>query len=822
MHCMLVSILVRQRSGEDIAYMQHKHFMSFYATHNRQFSNSVITPEGVFDKTKNGELASIINKIRSGKEKKSVLPCFTPSGKFFKRAINGLESHSGIYVIDIDGKDNLPEDIVSARDLLQNSENVYLLFTSPSGDGLKILVKTKDPYPKDNDAHVSIYNDTILSWLNETCPSIKIDSSGKDVSRLCYLSSDSGAHYNSDPKPLVQLVKKTVIDSRKFTHRMANASKELRQGLINNIENYTMVESDKGKWVGACPRFVVSGTCDRKNDGFVIYADGSFSCRGCITSDMEYSLRQKHRHEVEDIAYSPSKVPDNPYVENRRITTICRNVKDGIVSLVNKENIIGYFLVYVDGNNFRYTEGIGYLKWTGSRWKKLDDEGDLMNLIDDVGISLRNIFLDEKAAVDESIASLQQELSGSNDDNQKLLLIKDIENASTIQKRLNFLIWKVAADCGSLSTKRNVLTGSYKTKPNIQENPQVWNSRDRRLIIFPNGTYEVDTAAFRPSSRNDYMTNSISNLYDPSATCPVFDKALATSLPDDDIRNFFLRFMGYSITGTMEQQCILLNVGNGANGKTVIMEAIADSLGSEYAITHESNLLIQRHGDDPHPTELHDLHGMRLVYMDEMPANGRFDEKKLKRLSGGGKIRARKLYHNAIQFDTTHTMVISSNHTPTILGTDIGVWRRIYLLKWQVCIPENEQDSTLSSKLRQEGSGIINRLLEGLEDYKARGNRLDPPLPIQEFTSNYRSDEDIVGNWLSDPDFVELGEDYTCKSRDAAVSIANYYNTFNIRTAIPTGSVLKKDLLDRGFVHERNSQSRYYKGFRCTIRSNTG
>jgi len=85
---------------------------------------------------------------------------------------------SGLIVLDFDHIKNLPE----VRQKLENDSNTFLLFVSPSGDGLKVVVKhgLTDPLKWQY-----LYFELEAYYLNTF--GLETDKSGKDISRMCFL-----------------------------------------------------------------------------------------------------------------------------------------------------------------------------------------------------------------------------------------------------------------------------------------------------------------------------------------------------------------------------------------------------------------------------------------------------------------------------------------------------------------------------------------------------------------------------------------------------------------------------------------------------------
>ena len=140
------------------------------------------------------------------KAKKS-LPAFTPSGKFVGgRKLEFLAEYSNTIILDIDKLSK--EDLTKASHLANQSEFTYASFISPSGNGLKILVKinTLKTEHKETFLKVQAHYEDILK--------LEIDKSGKDLTRLCFYSADENLYLNENASVFV-----TTIDNQSASSR---------------------------------------------------------------------------------------------------------------------------------------------------------------------------------------------------------------------------------------------------------------------------------------------------------------------------------------------------------------------------------------------------------------------------------------------------------------------------------------------------------------------------------------------------------------------------------------------------------------------------
>lgn len=148
----------------------------------------------VLDRIKEGASKNLVKKIRLEKNKterneiKKLLPAICFSGKFNKRTDNSLVEHSGIICLDFDGYKKQKE-LLQEKETLSKDKHVMSVFISPSGNGLKALVKI----PKDEENHVSYFNSLEKHFNSEY-----FDKTSKNISRVCYESYDPLIYINEN------------------------------------------------------------------------------------------------------------------------------------------------------------------------------------------------------------------------------------------------------------------------------------------------------------------------------------------------------------------------------------------------------------------------------------------------------------------------------------------------------------------------------------------------------------------------------------------------------------------------------------------------
>jgi hypothetical protein len=149
----------------------------------------------IYNRLISGKSKPIVDKIRTAKTKqeaealKKTLPCILFSGIFSQRNSNSCVKHSGLMVLDFDKYEN-EEVLLQQRALLEQNPHVIMLFTSPSGNGLKVVIRipqaTKETHPK---YYKKFYDDFGFDNFDASC---------SNIDRVCYESYDPNPYLNLD------------------------------------------------------------------------------------------------------------------------------------------------------------------------------------------------------------------------------------------------------------------------------------------------------------------------------------------------------------------------------------------------------------------------------------------------------------------------------------------------------------------------------------------------------------------------------------------------------------------------------------------------
>ena len=317
--------------------------------------------------------------------------------------------------------------------------------------------------------------------------------------------------------------------------------------------------------------------------------------------------------------------------------------------------------------------------------------------------------------------------------------LEELENERACLGRL----WEQVIQYESVPARRQALESAC-WEPGVPVVPDDLNQHPL-LLNVENGTLDLESLELRPHRREDLLTQIAPVRFDPKATCAIFQAFLLEIIPAVEVRNFIRRVFGYSLTGLVLEHILVFLHGPGKNGKTTLLNALMETLGDDYAMPAPPKLLVKRSHDE-HLTEIASLFGKRLVVCSESGEGARLDEEKVKRLTGGDRLSARRMREDPWTFAPSHTLWLYSNYEPKIQGTDDGIWRRVLLIPFFAT--PRKVDKELGKKLRAERAGILNWGLEGLRDYLESG--LAPPESVKSATDRYRSEQDVVGRFISE------------------------------------------------------------------------
>jgi len=374
--------------------------------------------------------------------------------------------------------------------------------------------------------------------------------------------------------------------------------------------------------------------------------------------------------------------------------------------------------------------GSKFYIWNGRYWKKSETDSEAQRIV-------LNLSMMVKAEADDMEKRFKEQHGEE----------IPVEDQATLSR------WRQwANDCAQ---KSRIAACMEICRLQLAKQPDDLNQR-HELLTCLSGTIDLRTGEIYPHDPNQFITGCAPVAYDPAAECPRFERFLTEIYRTAEEAAFAKRWFGYCITGEVTEQKMVFHIGEGGNGKGVLMSTLRRILGRDY-YSEAAPGLLQIDGKGATP-ELADLLGARLVTVSETPKGMEMQESLVKRLTGGDAIRGRQLYEGFIEFNPTHKLQIFTNDEPRIRGHEAAMWRRILFLKYPYnygsadAVAHGEahrlEDPNLKHILEAEATGIFRWLVEGAKEWYASG--LMPPESILTETRNYRRRQDLIGLFFAE------------------------------------------------------------------------
>ena len=292
--------------------------------------------------------------------------------------------------------------------------------------------------------------------------------------------------------------------------------------------------------------------------------------------------------------------------------------------------------------------------------------------------------------------------------------------------------------------------------------PEQLNDPKHQIIVFKNGVFDLRTMKLQKHSPSCRYTIGIPHNFNPDASCPEFDKFIAEVLPtkvsfnpddfiepvsldpstyiDDDelwtsnTHPLIKQIMGYLLIPSTAFRKFFVFLGEGANGKSTLIEVIVEMLGREN-VSHQSlHALAQRDFSKA------ELFGKLANTCADLESKDVKDSGLLKQIVAGDSMQYEKKFLDPFSGPATARLLFSANTMPPIHDTSKAMADRIILIEFPRRFEEGAQDKTLIHKLttKEEIEGILVRYaIPGLQTLLGAG-QFDIPKRSRQLLKEYR------------------------------------------------------------------------------------
>lgn len=269
---------------------------------------------------------------------------------------------------------------------------------------------------------------------------------------------------------------------------------------------------------------------------------------------------------------------------------------------------------------------------------------------------------------------------------------------------------------------------------------------DQQEMYFnvANGVIDLRTGELLDHDPGLFLMQQSPVEYDPDAKAPMWEQFLTSVVPDKGRRDYLARVVGYTLTGSTEEQVMFIHHGDGQNGKGVFMRVLMAILG-DYAQSVPRSTLMAKAGEGI-PNDIARMMGKRLLSTTETSAGKKLDDELVKQLTGEDTVSARFLNKEFFDFRPVGKIHLVTNYLPHV-GGGHGIARRLQDIGWDVTVPPEDRIKKLDEKIMAtEAAGVLNWAIQGCKDWLENG--LAVPDAVRKKTEEHIANSDPLAMWL--------------------------------------------------------------------------
>lgn len=374
--------------------------------------------------------------------------------------------------------------------------------------------------------------------------------------------------------------------------------------------------------------------------------------------------------------------------------------------------------------------------------------------------------------------------------------------------------WRAMTLCNSLIERVTEVTA----------HPSKIDTLTTRLASFSTAEVTVKTAARFPAMQveMDDMDSNVSEINTPHGLVnlktgelypakPSHLVSKATAVPPDfdnppvrwlqflkeatagdvQLQHFLQKLSGYYLSGYRHMPIVVFLYGPGGNGKSIFIDTIRGMMG-EYGRASPMRTFTASIKED-HPTEIANLVGARLVTAQETKGGQKWDDDRVKSLTGDDEISARFMQQDYFTFRPYFKLLFSGNRKPSVERLDEALRRRLCIVPF-TNRPKKKDDWLMDTLRDNEWPGILAWAIKGCQMVLDEG--LEFPSVVEGATAQYFNEEDNVGMWLSE--HIQYSSGKILPLEIVWADWQQWCNSHNV--AIGNRVMLRDDLTNRGYA----------------------
>ncbi len=262
-------------------------------------------------------------------------------------------------------------------------------------------------------------------------------------------------------------------------------------------------------------------------------------------------------------------------------------------------------------------------------------------------------------------------------------------------------------------------------------------------LVCANGALHIPTRTLKPHNPELYATSGLSFDYSPTAIAPHWGQFLGDleRIIGKEVLEFLQEFAGYALTTDTRHEVAIWLYGPPGGGKSTFITGLQTMLGKRAGLLGLATI-------ERSQFALGNLPGKTLMLATEQPAMFIKCTDVLNAVISGEPITVEKKFKDPIEIIPRAKLLWAMNELPRVAEAGNGLFRQVKVVEFPT-IPEGRKDPTLKEGIKQEGAGILNWALIGLERLNRRG-RFVIPNSVQAATNDFQSQNDIPAAFVQE------------------------------------------------------------------------
>lgn len=338
-----------------------------------------------------------------------------------------------------------------------------------------------------------------------------------------------------------------------------------------------------------------------------------------------------------------------------------------------------------------------------------------------------------------------------------------------LKKKLDILL-SIVERLGKTSDKNNIMTEAKELFYDNQFIKKI--DTDPYILCFKNGVIDFREKRFRNGNPEDYISKCTNiNYYElKDSDQPVINEIndfMHKLFPNEQLYKYMWEHLASTLIGTTTNQTFNMYIGEGQNGKSVLVNLMEQVLGDykgDVPLTLITQTRTKIGGVSP---EIVQLKGTRYAVMQEPSRGDKINEGIMKQISAGDALTGRAPFMvESLTFTPQFKLVVCSNEFMEIKTQDHGTWRRIRVVDFETLFTENPKkddpdkpyqyklDKNIKDKFiiwREVFASMLVKIA-----YKTNGIVEDCDKVLSS-SNTYRKEQDVISEYLQDRIIVANG-----------------------------------------------------------------